>query len=118
MAKHNETGIKGEELAQNFLLKKGYKILNCNWRWERKEIDIVAEVDSLLVFVEVKTRATTYFGFPEDAVDFRKQDFMKLAAEEYMYQHPQYTRIRFDVISIISKNGMVREIQHFEDAFF
>lgn len=118
MAKHNETGVKGEEIAQNFLQTKGYKILHRNWRWEHKEVDIIAETNNLLVFIEVKTRSTSYFGFPEDAVDHKKQDYLKLAAEEYLYQHPEYTQIRFDIISIITQKGTIKEIMHFEDAFF
>lgn len=118
MAKHNETGVKGEEIAENFLQTKGYKILHRNWRWERKEVDIIAETNGLLVFIEVKTRSTAYFGFPEDAVDHKKQDFLKLAAEEFLYQNPEYTQIRFDIISIITQKETIKEIMHFEDAFF
>lgn len=118
MAKHNETGIKGEEIAENFLLTKGYTILHRNWRWERKEVDIIAETNGLLIFTEVKTRSDTYFGYPEDAVGPKKQDYLKTAAEEYMYQHPEYTEIRFDIISIITQKGTLKEIVHFEDAFF
>lgn len=118
MAKHNETGIKGEEIAENFLQTKGYKILHRNWRSGKKEVDIVAHINDLLVFVEVKTRSEVYFGYPEDAVDEKKQDFLKTAAEEYMYQNPEHTQIRFDIISIITKKGQLEEIVHWEDAFF
>ncbi len=118
MAKHNETGIKGEKIAENFLQTKGYKILYRNWKWEKKEVDLVAELDELLVFVEVKTRSTAYFGYPEDAVGPAKQDYLKTAAEEFLYQNPQYQRIRFDIISIITQKDIIKEIVHFEDAFF
>lgn len=117
MAKHNETGIKGEEIAKNFLQTKGYKILDTNWRFEKMEVDIVATLAELLIFVEVKTRSTNYFGYPEDSVTDKKQDLLKIAAEEYLFQNPQYEQIRFDIVSItISDNK--EEIQHFEDAFF
>lgn len=118
MAKHNETGIKGEEIAENFLQTKGYKILHRNWRWEKKEVDIIAETNSLLVFIEVKTRSASHFGFPEDAVGHHKQDYLKIAAEEFLHQYPIYTQIRFDIISIITQQGLIKEIVHFEDAFF
>lgn len=118
MAKHNETGVKGEEIAENFLQTKGYKLLHRNWRFEKKEVDIIADLDGLLVFVEVKTRSDAYFGYPEDAVGTKKQDFLKTAAEAFLYQNPEYTRIRFDIISIITQKGTTKEIVHFEDAFF
>jgi len=118
MAKHNETGIKGEEIAENFLQTKGYKILHRNWRWEKKEVDIIAETNGLLVFIEVKTRSASHFGFPEDAVGHYKQDYLKIAAEEFLHQYPIYTQIRFDIISIITQQGLIKEIVHFEDAFF
>lgn len=118
MAKHNETGIKGEEIAENFLQTKGYKILHRNWRWQQKEVDIIAETNGLLVFAEVKTRSSTHFGYPEDAVNHKKQDYLKTAAEAYMDQHPEHTQIRFDIISIITTRGQLQEIVHWEDAFF
>lgn len=118
MAKHNETGIKGEEIAENFLQKKGYQILYRNWRYEKKEVDIIAEKDNLLIFIEVKTRSGTAFGFPEDAVTEKKQELLKLAAEEFLYRNTEYEQVRFDIISIIYKENTVKEIEHFEDAFF
>lgn len=118
MAKHNETGIKGEQIAQNFLEKNGYSILNVNWRFEQKEVDIIALDDKLLVFVEVKTRKNKQFGFPEDAVDYRKQDFLKTAAAAYMEEHPEYNEVRFDILSIILRNDKHIETKHFIDAFY
>ena len=66
MARHNELGIKGEEAATAFLKDKGYRILERNWRMHRHEIDIVAEDDEYIVFVEVKTRTSREWGDPED----------------------------------------------------
>lgn len=118
MAKHNETGLKGEQIAEKFLLNKGYSILHRNWRFERKEIDIIACKDQLLVFAEVKTRKNFDFGFPEEFVDSRKQGHMKLAAEAYTNEYPQYITIRFDIISICFDKEIVKDITHFEDAFY
>lgn len=118
MSKHNETGIKGEQLAENFLLKKGYYILHRNWRFEKKEIDLIVFKEDVLVFVEVKTRSRIDFGFPEDAVNYRKQVFMKIAAEAFLHQNLSYKKIQFDVVSIsINRDGQ-SEIVHFEDAFY
>lgn len=118
MAKHNETGVNGEKIAENFLQTKGYNLLHRNWKYEKKEVDLVAVDKGLLVFVEVKTRSATYFGYPEDSVNYKKQEYLKTAAEAFLYQHPVYTTIRFDIISIITQNGAIKEIVHFEDAFF
>lgn len=118
MAKHNETGVKGEVTAKNFLQNLDYNILHCNWRWQKKEVDIIAEKDGLLIFVEVKTRSSSYFGYPEDAVNIKKQEYLKQAAEEFLHTHPQYEQIRFDIISILTDEKNIQEIKHFEDAFF
>jgi putative endonuclease len=118
MAKHNETGIKGEQIAENFLLKKGYNILSRNWCFERKEVDLIASTGDTLVFVEVKTRSSFDFGFPEEAVNAKKQNYLKLAAENYILNNPEYNTIRFDIISILMKAGNASEILHFEEAFY
>jgi putative endonuclease len=118
MAKHNETGLKGEQIAENFLQEKGYTILHKNWRFERKEIDIIAHKGDLLVFTEVKTRKNFDFGFPEEYVDMKKQGFMKLAAVAFTNENPAYMNIRFDIISICMDKNIVSDITHFEDAFY
>jgi putative endonuclease len=118
MAKHNETGIKGEQIAEKFLLNKGYAILHRNWCFERKEVDIIALKDGMLVFVEVKTRNRYDFGYPEEAVGTRKQNFMKIAAEAFMDINKEYQKIQFDIISIWFDNDTVKEILHVEDAFY
>lgn len=118
MFKHKETGIKGEQIAVNFLINNNYAILFRNWRFGKKEVDIIAHKDNTLVFVEVKTRSHFDFGFPEEAVNTQKQSFLKLAAEAFIDSNPQYTLLRFDIISILLDAGNVKEILHFEDAFF
>lgn len=118
MAKHNETGIKGEQIAEKFLLKKGYCILHRNWCFGKQEIDLIAEKDNTLIIIEVKTRSSLAFGFPEDAVTTRKQGYLKAATEAFLDQNPQYRRIQFDIISIFMQRNEAREILHFEDAFY
>jgi putative endonuclease len=118
MAKHNETGIKGEQIAENFLLKKGYKILHRNWRFGRREVDIIALQGNMLVFIEVKTRSSYLFGYPEESIGSKKQGFLKQAAEAFMETEIAYTSARFDTISILMKDGELREVVHFEDAFY
>jgi|SRR5690606_1938847 len=118
MAKHTITGRKGEQLAHGFLVKLGYKILENNWRFEKKEVDIIAEDGDELVFVEVKTRSNFNFGFPEEAVNEAKQNFLKIAAEAYCFEKGTEQTIRFDIIAVLLKNGQSEEIKHFKDAFY
>ena len=100
MAQHNLTGAYGEALAATWLAEKGYQILHKNWRHSRLEVDIIAEKAGILHFVEVKTRLTEKFGHPEDNVDRKKIQNLVNAAEEYLYQQPQWKRIQFDILSI------------------
>lgn len=118
MAKHNETGIKGEQIAQNFLQKKGYNILYTNWCFGKKEVDLIAEKNNLLIFIEVKTRSNSLFGYPEEAVNARKIGYLKEAATEFIDTNPQYKRVQFDIISILLSGETIKEILHFEDAFY
>lgn len=117
MSKHNELGKDGEILAAQFLKNKGHEILEINFRTGRKEIDIISKITGFLVFSEIKTRSGIGFGFPEEAVDKRKQAFLKEAAAFYLAEHPEFEHARFDVISIIITDGEASEIRHFEDAF-
>lgn len=116
MAAHNQTGKKGEDLAEAYLKEKGYTILERNWRSSHKELDIIAEYKGWLVIVEVKTRAGDFLTFPEDAVDRRKMRRTINAAHHYIRMHDINIPTRFDVISVVFENGKI-EIEHFEDAF-
>ncbi len=118
MAKHNETGIKGEQIAENFLADKGYRILHRNWCSGKKEIDLVALKDDVLVFIEVKTRNRIDFGYPEEAVGRRKQEFMKIAAEAFMDANKEFKKIQFDIVSVLIVKEVVKEVLHVEDAFY
>jgi putative endonuclease len=118
MVKLSKIGVKGEQIASDFLQKKGYIIINRNWRSGKKEIDIIATHKDLLVFFEVKTRSNFDFGFPEEAVNKRKQQVIKSVARTFVESHPQYTIIRFDIISILLEGEQLKEIVHFEEAFY
>ena len=100
MAEHNDLGKLGEELAEKYLIERGYEILERNWRHSRFELDIIAIKGDTLHFVEVKARRTNEFGLPEDAVDEIKISFLVSAGEEYLYQHPEWKKVQFDVVSI------------------
>ncbi len=118
MAWNNILGKRGEELAVSFLEKKGYQILEINWRYRRAEVDIIAMDGAILVFVEVKTRNDNHFGEPEVAVDQKKEELLATAGAAYMRRIEHDWEIRFDIISIIYKNDQNFSIKHFEDAFF
>lgn len=120
MASHIEFGKKGEDLAVAHLQQQQYEILHRNWTYGRKEIDIVARQGDTLVFVEVKTRSSQFFGMPEDAVNPRKTDFLQQAASQYMNQNSlQPNAIRFDIIAVTidATAAGLQEIVHLEDAF-
>lgn len=110
-------GSKGEELAVDFLKKKGYRILTRNFRFQHGEIDIIAEDGYVLVFVEVKTRKSMEYGSPEESISVRKRKLLRRTAEGYMYTKKIEDReCRCDVIAIEYQNN-VCEIRHLVDAF-
>ncbi len=116
-ANHLALGEKGEQLAADFLLKKGYVIAERNWRNVHEEIDIIALHNQTLVIAEVKTRSTSAFGEPEMAVTPLKQKKLARAAEVYLEKAGHKGEMRFDVISVIL-NGNETRITHIEDAFY
>ncbi|MCH7760949.1 YraN family protein [candidate division TA06 bacterium] len=107
-------GKEGEEKAAHYLGKKGYQILEKNYRWGRGEIDIICKERNRIIFVEVKTRKNLNFGDPVEAVDRRKQRQIVKIAERYLVEKRLYDKIdcRFDVITLIEN-----KIEHIEDAF-
>jgi putative endonuclease len=110
-------GECGEDLAVDFLVKKGYRILQRNYRYGHGEIDIIAEWKNELVFVEVKTRLSKEYGDPEDAVTVRKRLTLRNTAEGFMFENNIADQIcRFDVIAIEYDRGQP-VIRHLEDAF-
>lgn len=117
MATHNETGTKGEQIAANYLEKKGYTVLETNWRFKNLEADIIANINKTLVIAEVKTRKSNYFGEPETFVNKQKQKNLIMAANEYVVRNQLDMEVRFDIISIIINDKEIK-INHIEDAFY
>lgn len=116
MAEHNDFGKLGEELAVDYLTGKGYEILERNWRNIHKEIDIIAKEGKFLVIVEVKTRQTDEYGEPDVAVTRKKQRMLIAAANAYITRKGLDMETRFDIISIVFRDGEP-VIEHIEDAF-
>ena len=116
MAQHNDLGKQGEEKALAFLEEQGYKIVAANWHEHKFEIDIIAIDNNEMVFVEVKTRATDFFGSPEEAVTMAKQQHLIEGANYYLEQNEIDINARFDVIAIVMNTSQTK-INHIKDAF-
>ncbi|MGV6828839.1 MAG: YraN family protein [Flavobacteriales bacterium] len=118
MAYHNELGKIGEQLATDFLIKKGYSILERNYFFDKAEIDIIAQKTSeTLVVVEVKTRNSDFFGDPQEFVTPAKIKRLVKATNEYVIQNNLDVEVRFDIIAIL-KNKKQEKIEHFINAFY
>ncbi len=111
MPAHIDLGKSGENLACTFLQQNGFSILFRNWRHSYYEIDIIAEKDGTLHFVEIKTRKSKKFGEPEDDVTKKKLMRLMEAAEAFQEQYPEWKRIQYDVLAIYIKSE--KEIEYF-----
>ena len=118
MAEHNELGKLGEQLARDFLIAKGYQILEQNWVCGHKEIDIIAMDGKELVIVEVRTRRVQCLVEPEETVDKYKQRFLIWAAEAYIERNNLDVDVRFDIVAIVVDKNNEHRIDHIENAFY
>ena len=117
MAQHNQLGKKGEQLAVDFLLKKGYTIVARNYRFDKAEVDIIAKKGDTLAIIEVKTRSTSDFGNPQDFVKPKQIQRLVKAVDEYVTVNELDVEVRFDIIAIVKeKQGF--SIEHLENAFY
>jgi len=118
MAEHNDSGKLAEELAAKWLVSKGYELLETNYRYKHAEIDVILKFKGLLIFVEVKFRSGTGYGFAEEFVDSAKRKLVIKAADNYIYEKDWHKDIRFDIVGVYKdKYGNVN-FKHFEDAFY
>jgi len=117
MAQHNELGKKGEQLAVDFLLSKGYDILERNYRFDKAEVDIIAQQNDILAIIEVKTRSTADFGNPQDFVKPKQIQRLVKAVDEYVNLNDLDVEVRFDIVAII-KEGKQFNMEHLENAFY
>lgn len=98
-------GVKGEDVACNYLKKHKYKILERNFHYGKEEIDIVAMDGKYVVFVEVKARSSDAFGLPREAVNYTKQQSIISAARFYLVKNKIYgSLVRFDVVEILNND--------------
>jgi putative endonuclease len=117
MARHLETGQRGETLAAEHLTAQGYEIVARNYRAGRGEIDLIVRRGDWLVFVEVKTRTNLAYGYPEAAVSERKAALVVATAEAYVFEVDWKKHIRFDVVAVVFSPAGT-QLEHFEDAFY
>ena len=117
MAEHNDFGKESENLAVEFLEKKGYKILVKNYHYLKAEIDIIAETENQIVIIEVKARSTDTFLSPEEAVNKKKIRLLISAANHFLEENEIDKEARFDIISILPNENNQFQIKHIENAF-
>lgn len=117
MSESQILGQTGEDLAATYLAGKGYRIRHRNWKSLKTELDIIAENDKFIVFVEVKTRSAGFLADPASAVTRDKQRNIIFAADSYLRIYNIDKESRFDIITVISGDED-QEIDHIEDAFY
>jgi len=111
-------GKIGENLAEEFLISNGFKILEKNWRYSRQgELDIIAFDKNTLVFVEVKARSSISFGYPIEAIDKNKMNKIKTLAGIYLSENKElkFKKIRFDAVAVILEEKP--KINHYKDIY-
>jgi putative endonuclease len=116
MAEHLEIGKEGEELATTYLKEHQYTLLERNWRYRHKEIDIIASKDNRIIIVEVKVRKSIGGERLEEHVTRKKQRYLVSAANAYVLKKGLDMDVRFDIILLTGTSGAFT-IEHIEDAF-
>ena len=117
MAEHNDLGNLAEELAATFLEEKGYKILVKNYRYQKGEIDIIAEFNNEIIIIEVKARGSDIFMEPQEAVTKKKIKSLVMVADYFMKDRDLNHEVRFDIIAVLPDEKGRLQITHLEDAF-
>ena len=117
MAEHNDFGNLAENLAADFLIQKNYKILIRNFRYQRAEVDIIAEFEDLIVVIEVKARSYNALIEPQEAVTKKKIKAILLCSDFFMKENQIDREVRFDIITVVPNESGKLEINHIEDAF-
>jgi putative endonuclease len=117
MALHIIRGKEGEIMAVDYLKRLKFSILFCNWTYKHLEVDIIAMRDDIVHFIEVKTRHSLEFGYPEGAVTKKKFNCLKNAGVAFQNKYPFVKRIQFDILSILILKG--KEVEYFfiEDVY-
>ncbi|MCW4451676.1 YraN family protein [Kaistella sp. BT6-1-3] len=117
MAEHNDFGNLAEDLAVEYLEKKNYRIIARNFRYQKAEIDIVAEFDALIVVTEVKARSYNTLIEPQEAVTKKKIKSIVMCTDFFMQDKTIDKEVRFDIITVLPDEKGVLQLTHIEDAF-
>lgn len=117
MAEHNDFGKIAEDLAAKFLADLGFKILKRNYRFQKAEIDIIAEKEHQIIIAEVKARSSDAFLLPQEAVTKSKIRLLVLAANQYLEETKSSKEVRFDIVSVLKDHAGALKIEHIPDAF-
>jgi putative endonuclease len=118
MAAHNDSGRLAEQEVAKWLESKGYTLLETNYRYQHAEIDLIMTHQGLLVFIEVKFRTGTRFGYAEEFVHATKKRLLVKAADQYIYQKDWHRDIRFDIVGVCQDPMGTLHFRQFEDAFY
>ena len=108
-----QKGKEGEAAAEQFLMNNGFEIVARNYRFKRSEIDLIVRKKDWLVFVEVRMRSSSAFGYPEQTISRNKRKKIMEGAAQYLEESKWEGNVRYDIVAI-QKN----EVTHFEDAFY
>lgn len=117
MAEHNDFGNLAEDLAVEYLEKKNYRIIARNFRYQKAEIDIVAEFDDLIVVTEVKARSYNTLIEPQEAVTKKKIKSIVMCTDFFMQDRTIDKEVRFDIITVLPDEKGVLQLTHIQDAF-
>ncbi len=113
-----ELGKSGEDIAVEYLHKKNIRILDRGFRFLRGEIDLIAWDGPTLVFIEVKTRHKSHFGYPEESVNFAKRNQIRRIARGYLLKNMlEDVECRFDVLTLTIDDSGRLSFNHIKDAF-
>jgi len=104
-------------MAVDYLLQRDFTILHRNWRWSRYEIDVIALKDQVIHFVEVKTRHSLAFGYPEESVSKKKIERMLKSAREFQIQYSEWRQIQYSILSIILLRNQAPDFFFIEDVY-
>ena len=117
MAEHNDFGKLAEDMAAEFLVRKNYRILARNFRYQKAEIDIVAEFNGIIVVTEVKARSYNTLIEPQEAVTKKTIKSIVMCSDFFMNERKIDKEVRFDIITVLPDEQGVLQLNHIEDAF-
>jgi putative endonuclease len=117
--KKKDLGKKGEEIAEKYLIKSGYKIIERNFRTKYGEIDLICEKDSSIIFIEVRTKSNLEFVSPEESISSKKIDHIKNSSLDYLSKNKKkYKDIKFEFIGILISSKNDYKLNHLKDIIF